>query len=150
LYLRTYSCTCFFDEVGILDEVYFQDVDWLFERLGLTWNDYSAVDELDDKGRFPHEAVLKLSQAIETNPVPRDVSARELLIKRREELLTMLRLYAEWYGHPHPARATGRWGCPCRVKSTLARLTAPVLHGRLDHAAALAVMECPATATKCC
>ena len=48
---------------GILDEFYFQDVDWLFERLGLTWDDYSAVDELDDKGRFPHEAVLKLSQA---------------------------------------------------------------------------------------
>ena len=47
----------------IPDELYVQDVVWLFERLGLTWDDYSAVDELDDKGRFPHEAVLKLSQA---------------------------------------------------------------------------------------
>jgi hypothetical protein len=34
---------------GILDEFYFQDIDWLFERLGLTWDDYSAVDELGDK-----------------------------------------------------------------------------------------------------
>ena len=48
---------------GILDEFFVHDVVWLFECLGLTWDDYSAVDELDDKGRFPHEAVLKLSQA---------------------------------------------------------------------------------------
>ena len=86
--------------LGMLDEFYFQDIDWLFERLGLTWDDYSAVDELDDTGRFPHEAVLKLSRAIETNPLPRDASARELLIKRRQGLLAMLQLYAEWHGNP--------------------------------------------------
>ena len=34
----------------MLDEFYFQDVDWLFEHLGLTWDDYSAVDELDGQG----------------------------------------------------------------------------------------------------
>jgi hypothetical protein len=84
----------------IPDELYVQDVVWLFERLGLTWDDYSAVDELDHAGRFPHQAVLKLSQAIETSAVPRDVSARELLVKRREKLLTMLRRYAEWHEHP--------------------------------------------------
>jgi hypothetical protein len=35
--------------LGMLDEFYFQDVDWLFEHLGLTWDDYSAVDELARK-----------------------------------------------------------------------------------------------------
>src|SRR5215470_17131756 len=31
-------------ESRILDEFYFQNVDGLFESLGLTWDDYSAVD----------------------------------------------------------------------------------------------------------
>ena len=34
----------------IPDEFYFQDIIWLFEHLGLTWDDYSAVDELDGQG----------------------------------------------------------------------------------------------------
>jgi hypothetical protein len=84
----------------IPDEFYFQDIIWLFEHLGLTWDDYSAADELDERGRFPHQAVPKLSQAIETSAVPHDVSARELLVKRREKLLRMLRRYAEWHEHP--------------------------------------------------
>ena len=85
---------------GILDEFFVHDVVWLFECLGLTWDDYSAADELDERGRLPHRAVLKLSQALETSAVPRDVSAKELLAKKREKLLTMLRLYAEWHEHP--------------------------------------------------
>ena len=87
-------------ESGIPDEFYFQNVDGVFESLGLVWDDYSVVDELDDRGRFPHKAALKISEALEGNQVPHEVGARELLVKRREKLLTMLRVYVEWHEHP--------------------------------------------------
>jgi len=111
-------------ESRILDEFYFQNVDGLFESLGLTWDDYSAVDELDDKGRFPHEAALKISRAVENNPVPHDVGAREILVQKRGKLLTMLGLYAEW--HEHPERI------PAQIQGILAG-RAPGMEGRAGH-----------------
>jgi len=39
-------------ESRMLDEFYFRDVDNLFDSIGLIWNDYSPVDQLDDRGVF--------------------------------------------------------------------------------------------------
>ena len=96
----------------------------LFECLGLAWDDFSAIDELDDQGRFPHEAVLRISQAVESNPVPHDVGAREFLVKRRQKLLIMLRLYSEWYEEPE--------SIPARIRGFLAG-RAPGMEARAAH-----------------
>jgi len=87
-------------ESRMLDEFYFRDVDTLVSSLGLAWDNYSAVEELDERGRLPHDAALKLLQAIESIPVPQDVASRQLVVGKRENLLTMLRLYREWCEHP--------------------------------------------------
>jgi hypothetical protein len=94
---------------GMLDEFYFRDVDTLTSSLGLTWDDYSAVEELDESGRLPHEAALKLLQVIESTPVPQDVASRQLVVGKCDNLLTMLRLYQEWCAHPEriPAQLQG-------------------------------------------
>jgi hypothetical protein len=36
----------------MLDEFYFRDVDTLVGSLGLTWDDYSAVEEIDEEAAF--------------------------------------------------------------------------------------------------
>ena len=54
-------------------------------RLGLRWDDYSA-DAVD--GRLPHDTALRLIAAVE----PHHALAAKLL--------TLLRLYCQWYEHP--------------------------------------------------
>jgi hypothetical protein len=69
----------------IIDEFCFPDIDKLFGRLGLRWDDYS-VDALN--GRLPHDAALRLLAAVE----PHQALA--------EKLLTLLLYYRQWYEHP--------------------------------------------------
>lgn len=111
-------------ESRVLDEFYFHDVDTLFDSMGLTWDHYSPVDKLDDQGRLPHEAALKLLHAIESHPMPQDVPSRQLVIDRRDKLLTMLRFYRQW--HEHPERI------PTQVQEVLAG-RAPGMAGRIGH-----------------
>ena len=48
-------------ESRIMDELYFPDVDKLCDRLGLSWYDFYAT--VDEEGRLPHEAALRLVPA---------------------------------------------------------------------------------------
>jgi hypothetical protein len=69
----------------IIDEFCFPDIDKLFDRLGLRWDDYS-VDAVN--GRLPHDTALRLLAAVE----PHQALA--------EKLLTLLHYYGQWYEHP--------------------------------------------------
>jgi hypothetical protein len=69
----------------IIDEFCFPDIDKLFGRLRLRWDEYS-VDALN--GRLPHDAALSLLAAVE----PHQALA--------EKLLTLLLYYRQWYEHP--------------------------------------------------
>lgn len=69
----------------IIDAFCFPDIDKLFGRLGLRWDEYSA-DAVD--GRLPHDTALRLIAAVE----PHQALA--------EKLLTLLLYYRQWYEHP--------------------------------------------------
>ncbi len=70
----------------IIDEFCFLDIDKLFGRLGLSWDDFGAAADKD--GRLPHEAALRLLAAVEPHQAP----AKKLLI--------LLHYYSQWYEHP--------------------------------------------------
>ena len=73
-------------ESRIFDELCFSDIDKLFGRLGLNWDDFYAVVDID--GRLPHDGALRLLAEIEPH--------RALAGK----LLALLDLYRDWYAHP--------------------------------------------------
>jgi hypothetical protein len=98
-------------ESRIIDELCFPDItDKLCDRLGLSWDDfYSAIDE---KGRLPHEAALKLLVAVESHHA------------LAEKLLTLLHYYRDWYENPERA-ATQMQG--------ITQGRAPGMEGRIGH-----------------
>jgi hypothetical protein len=73
-------------ESRIIDELCFPDIDRLCERLGLSWYDFYAT--VDDEGRLPHNAALRLLAACESHHA------------LTGSLLTLLRHYRQWYEHP--------------------------------------------------
>ena len=48
-------------ESRIFDELCFPDIDKLFARLGLNWDDFFATADID--GRLPHDAALIIVEA---------------------------------------------------------------------------------------
>ena len=58
----------------IIDEFCFPDIDKLCDRLGLSWVDFYAV--IDNEGRLPHEAALRLLAAVESHQIPPELRAR--------------------------------------------------------------------------
>jgi hypothetical protein len=87
-------------EARIIDELCFPDLDKLCDRLGLSWGDFYAV--IDNEGRLPHDAALKILAAVESHQVPPELTsdARAALIDKRDKLLILLRYYCDWHEHP--------------------------------------------------
>jgi hypothetical protein len=50
-------------ESRIIDELCVPDIDKLFARLGLSWDDFFATADID--GRLPHDAALRLLAKLE-------------------------------------------------------------------------------------
>jgi hypothetical protein len=84
----------------IIDEFCFPDIDKLCDRLGLSWGDFYAV--IDNEGRLPHEAALRLLAAVESHQIPPELTgdARSALIDKRDRLLVLLRYCRDWYEYP--------------------------------------------------
>ena len=97
-------------ESRIFDELCFPDIDKLFARLGLNWDDFFATADID--GRLPHDAAFRLLAEVEPH--------RPLAGK----LLTLLHLYRDWYEHPDRV-ATQMQG--------ISKGRAPGMEGRIGH-----------------
>jgi hypothetical protein len=97
-------------ESRIMDELCFPDIDKLCDRLGLSWYDFYAT--VDEAGRLPHDAALKLLAACESHHA------------LAGSLLTLLRHYRQWYEHPDRV-ATQMQG--------ISKGRAPGMEGRIDH-----------------
>jgi len=97
-------------ESQIIDELCFPGIDKLIDRLGMSWDDFHAF--VYEEGRLPHEAVLKLLVAVESNQAP------------PEKLLTLLHLYRQWYENPERV-ATQMQG--------ISKGRAPCLEGQIGH-----------------
>ncbi len=94
----------------IVDELCFPDTDKLCDRLGLSWYDFYAT--VDEEGRLPHDAALRLLAACESHHA------------LAGSLLTLLRHYRQWYEHPD------------RVSTQMQGLSkgrAPGMEGRIGH-----------------
>lgn len=89
-------------ESRIIDELCFPDItDKLCDRLGLRWDDFYAA--IDEEGRLPHDAALRLLAAVESHQLPPELNrgnARSALIDKRDKLLVLLHYYRNWYEHP--------------------------------------------------
>jgi hypothetical protein len=83
----------------IIDAFCFTDIDRLLGRLGLSLHDCPVID---NEGRLPHEAALRLLYQVGTHEVPPDVTAdaRFDLMDKRDKLLLLLQRYRDWYEHP--------------------------------------------------
>ena len=97
-------------ESRIIDELCFPGIDRLCERLGLSWYDFYAT--VDDEGRLPHDAALRLLAEVEPH---RPLAGG---------LLTLLHLYRDWYEHPDRV-ATQMQG--------ISQGRAPGMEGRIGH-----------------
>src|ERR1700739_3846529 len=73
-------------ESRIINELCFPGIDRLCERIGLSWYDFYAT--VDDEGRLPHNAALRLLAACESHHA------------LTGSLLTLLRHSRQWYEHP--------------------------------------------------
>jgi hypothetical protein len=98
-------------ESRIIDELCFRtSPNKLCDRLGLSWNDFYAA--IDEEGRLPHEAALRLLAAVESHHA------------LAEKLLTLLHYYCDWYENPE------------RVATQMRGITqgrAPGMEGRIGH-----------------
>jgi hypothetical protein len=98
-------------ESRIIDELCFPDItDKLCDRLGLSWNDFYAA--IDEEGRLPHEAALRLLAAVESHHA------------LAEKLLTLLHYYRDWYENPERV-ATQMQG--------ISKGRAPRMEGEIGH-----------------
>jgi hypothetical protein len=73
-------------ELRVVDEFCFLEIDELFGRFELNWEDFRMLADKD--GCLPHDAALRLLAAVELHRAP------------PKKLLTMLHHYREWYDHP--------------------------------------------------
>ena len=94
----------------IVDELCFPDIDKLCDRLGLSWYDFYAT--VDEEGRLPHDAALRLLAACESHHA------------LAGSLLSLLRHYRQWYEHPDRV-ATQMQG--------ISKGRAPGTDGRIGH-----------------
>ena len=73
-------------DLRVIDEFCFIEIDELFHRLELNWEDFRMMADKD--GCLPHDAALRLLAAVEMHQAP------------PTKLLAMLHRYREWYDHP--------------------------------------------------
>ena len=98
-------------ESRIIPELCVPDItDKLCDRLGLSWDDFYAA--IDEEGRLPHEAALRLLAAVESHHA------------LAEKLLTLLHYYRDWYENPERV-ATQMQG--------ISKGRAPRMEGEIGH-----------------